>query len=34
MISPRGIRGGIRVLNNRWLLPLQVIDDFLQIDQQ
>jgi hypothetical protein len=34
MISPRGIRGRVYILNDGWLLPLQVIDDFLQIDQQ
>jgi hypothetical protein len=33
MISPRGIRGRIYILNGRWLLPLQAIDHFLQIDQ-
>jgi hypothetical protein len=34
MISPWGIRGRIYILNDGWLLPLQAIDDFLQIDQQ
>jgi hypothetical protein len=29
-----GDQGRIYVFNDRWLLPLQAIDDFFQIDQQ
>jgi hypothetical protein len=34
MISPQGIGRGIQVLNYRWLLPFQAVDDFFQVDQQ
>jgi hypothetical protein len=34
MISPRGIRGGIYILIDGRLFPLQAVDDFFQVSQQ
>jgi hypothetical protein len=34
MISPRGIRGRIYILNDGRLFPLQAVDDFFQVSQQ